>query len=67
MKWGGEYLYLRRDDTSDWSILQDNPQTYKHIYLHTMNLEVCQNGGRIWNNKHTKCTEYMELLKHKIL
>jgi hypothetical protein len=29
--------------------------TYVHIYLHTMDPEVCQNYSRIWHNKHTKC------------
>ena len=63
----GKRSVFKRDDTTDWRILQDDPQTYKCIYLHTMNPEVCQNDSSIWNNKHTKCTEYMELLKHKIL
>jgi len=63
----GEYLYLRRDDTTGWRILKEDPQTYKCIYLHTMNPEVCQNDSRIWYNKHTKCAEYMELLQQKIL
>jgi hypothetical protein len=41
--------------------------TLKHTYIYTMDPEVCQNYSRIWNNKYTKCKEYMEFLKHKIL
>ena len=30
-----------------------------------MNPEVCQSDSSIWNNKHTKCTDYIELLNTK--